>query len=92
MEYCGRFARVQVKGTAVFNGTSFNVSTRARQGGKPYAADAFEFFAFYIVPMNVWYIVPKQVADHGKCRLALRPHVLKSRYAGYMEAWELMKG
>jgi hypothetical protein len=92
VEYRGRFARVQVKGTATFNGTSFVVSTRSRQGSKPYARDAFEFFAFYIVPMNVWYIIPKSVADHGTCHLALRPHVLQSRYANYMEAWELMKG
>jgi hypothetical protein len=44
--------------------------------------------------MNVWYIIPKSVADRTgtKCRLALRPHVLKSRYNQYLENWELLKG
>ena len=91
VEYNGRFARVQVKGTEAFNGWAFNVGTKARAGSKPYAARAFEFFAFYVVPYDVWYIIPKRATKHAKCRLALRPHVLRSRYAEYMEAWDLLK-
>ena len=91
VEHEGRFARVQVKGTAAFNGTAYNVSTKSRAGAAPYAEDAFEFFAFFVVPMDVWYIIPKGATKHAKCRVALRPQALGSRYNRYMEAWDLLK-
>jgi hypothetical protein len=91
VEYKGKFARVQVKGTAAFNGTAYNVGARARAGAKPYAPDAFEFYAFMVVPLNIWYIIPKNKVKPTQCRIALRPHVLRSRYAQNMEAWELLK-
>ena len=91
VEYKGRFARVQVKGTAAFTGTAYTVATTARDGSPRYKENAFEFFAFFIVPLDVWYIIPKRAVRRAKKRVSLRPMAMTSRYAPFMEGWDLLK-
>jgi len=104
VEHRGRFQRVQVKSTTscppsyktnqpggyvcglVSHPPSSKNSTRL------YRATEIDFFAFYIVPEDLWYIVP--FAEMRRCRYTvyLNPYERKNKYFRFMEAWHLLGG
>ena len=99
----GVFRRVQVKSTlqrpeprAGRTGGAYlcNTVSRGPRGytKKPhYTAKQIDFFAFYIIPEDLWYIVP--IADARRARFAvyLNPHYRKNRWFPNLEAWHLLK-
>ena len=69
VEHEGKFMRVQVKCTMARCGKGY-VCTFIRSGLAPYTAEELDFFAIYVIPVDVWYIIPAEVATlhkHNTC-------------------------
>jgi hypothetical protein len=49
-----------------------------------------DFFAVYLVPVDVWYIIPFDVVE-GNLSLNLTPRK-GHKFAQYMEGWNLLRG
>jgi hypothetical protein len=84
----GQFVRVQVKSTMAREGTGYHCTVRG--GHRPYEGDVFDFLAAYLVPDDVWYIIPATVVS-GQGGVSLYPRSRNSKYAPYKEAWELLR-
>lgn len=91
VEQGGRFLRVQVKSTSVKQDQSYccHLNT-GRQ--KPYTRDEIDFIAAYIIPKDIWYIMPIEVAGRACSGLILSPHLKFSKHARYKKAWHLLRG
>ena len=87
VEHAGRFSRVQVKSTTFSRKGSFTCNILGPQR-KPYAPGLLDFFAIYLVPVDLWYIIPFVIAT-GNLSLNLTPRQ-GHKFAQYMEAWNLM--
>jgi PD-(D/E)XK endonuclease len=88
LEHQGRFLRIQVKSTQFFDRGCYPCAVRGSHWR--YDEDAFDFLAVYILPEDLWYIIPKPVL-RGQASVALRPSIQDSKYAKYLGAWELIK-
>ena len=88
VEYDGHFARVQVKSTMFLDRGGYSCTVRGSAG--PYQGDPFDYLAAYIIPEDVWYILPAELVV-GQGSIALYPELERSRYAAYKEAWHLLK-
>src|SRR5579862_2848714 len=88
VEYKGSFARVQVKSTMFVDRGGYSCSVRGWSG--PYEGDPFDFLAVYVIPEDVWYIIPA-VKFHMQGSIALYPRLKKSKYGSYKEAWQLLR-
>jgi hypothetical protein len=89
VEYRARFLRVQVKSTIFKDRGGYSCSVRDSKG--PYVGDPFDFLAAYVIPEDLWYIIPaKKFKMQGS--IALYPHLKKSKYDVYKEAWHLLRG
>jgi len=84
----GQFARVQVKSTTYKNRNSYACSVRG--GHRPYVGDVFDFVAAYVIPEDVWYIIPANLIQ-GRGMLTLRPNFDDSEFAACKEAWHLLR-
>jgi len=103
VEYKGRFSRVQVKSTVQAVKTKPNrtpgaylCNTVSRSGslkdkGRLYTTAEVDFFAFFIIPEDIWYIVPLTEMRRTKWAAFLNPHCRTNRYFRYMEAWGLLR-
>ncbi len=92
----GQFIRIQVKSTL----------HRLRRPGNNYACllhrhisshdtrqylqSEFDFLAFYIIPENIWYIIPAAIATQ-KSVIQVNPGNKHERYLEYREAWHLLR-
>ena len=92
-----RFWRVQVKSTSCAEADHSGYIVTACHSGpkykvKPYRADEIDFFAAYIVPLGIWYVVPvNQLASLRFPRL--HPSGYRSGggcFEAFREAWHLM--
>ena len=83
------FLRVQVKCTERYAESRYRVSGAGCNDA--YTADEIDFIAAYIIPENIWYIVPIHAfASHKSLRFYPRDG-RKSKYEKYREAWCLLK-
>jgi len=89
VEHQGRFLRVQVKSTTFKRKGSWTVNLIGA-GRTKYGKGLVDFFAVYIVPIDLWYIIPFEVVA-GNLSLNLTPSA-GHKFAQYMEAWHLMSG
>lgn len=88
VEHDGHFVRVQVKSTMFVDRGGYSCSVRGCRG--PYEGDPFDFLAVYLIPEDLWCIIPaKKVRGQGS--VALYPKLKKSRYERYREAWRLLR-
>jgi hypothetical protein len=89
VEYKGHFVRVQVKSTMFLDRGGYVVTVRGWKG--KYTGDPFDFVAAYLIPLDIWYILP---GDSFKMRgsVGLYPKLKKSKYGIYKEAWHLLRG
>jgi hypothetical protein len=90
VEYKGRFLRVQVKSTLYKVGKSYVCNTRPDNDHQPYTLDQIDFMAAYVIPIDVWYILPAKVAT-ALGNIWLSPHLKGHKYERYVEAWALLK-
>jgi hypothetical protein len=91
----GPILRVQVKCTGHLcrdGGYAISVSVTDGPNGRRrgYAPGTVDFFAFYLIPTDDWYIVPYEVIGNRKAHLQFRPHYKRQKYGQYQEAWHLL--
>jgi hypothetical protein len=84
-----RFVRVQVKSTMFVDRGGCSCTVRGCPG--PYRGDAFDFVAAYLIPEDVWYIIPAEKM-RGQGGIALYPKLKKAKYEPYREAWHVLRG
>jgi PD-(D/E)XK endonuclease len=89
-----RLWRVQVKAAAHMRKGLYCVNIYRSEGKRirPYLASEVDFIAVYIMPDDVWFIVPvREVVDRRM--LMFRPKGCHRRdlYAHYREAWHLLR-
>ncbi|MBV8053132.1 MAG: hypothetical protein JOZ80_18235 [Acidobacteriaceae bacterium] len=88
VERDGYFVRVQVKSTMFVDRGGYSCSVRGCRG--PYEGDPFDFLAVYLIPEDLWYIIPaKKVKGQGS--VALYPKLKEAKYERYREAWRLLR-
>ena len=88
VEHRGHFLRVQVKCTRYRRGRSYKCHITA--GGAPYSRDSVDFIAAYIIPLDLWYILPV-AAIRARDHVLLSPHRPNSRYEQFKEARHLLR-
>jgi len=57
----------------------------------PYKKGSFEFVAAYVIPENVWFIIPEKKV-RGKWSVGLYPKLERSKYWEVQGAWNLLRG
>jgi hypothetical protein len=87
----GRFLRVQVKSTSASRGELGFICTLKRTGIAYYRLEEVDFFAIYVLPKKVWYILPARVVLRLVSNIRLAPQDKKQKYHRYVEAWGLMR-
>jgi PD-(D/E)XK endonuclease len=85
VEIDGRFLRMQVKSTDFWTNGSYLCQIHAC-GNKVYSIKDIDYFALYVLPDDVWYIVPAKILE-GMTAVALSPHRKGSKYDRYKESW-----
>src|SRR5712692_6730470 len=84
-----RCVRVQVKSTMHQRHGRHCCQVRGSQR-RSYVDDSFDFAAVYLIPEDVWYIIPSaQIA--GQTSLFFSPKMRNSKYSMYKEAWHLLR-
>jgi hypothetical protein len=84
-----RIVRVQVKSTVFPEGNGYSCTLKDSRG--PYKKNSFDFVAAYIIPENIWYILPEKII-RGMWSIGLHPELKVSKYGAYEEAWHLLRG
>jgi hypothetical protein len=84
----GRFVGVQVKSTVAESGVGY--SCAVKKNNKAYSRGEFDFLAAYVIPQDVWYIIPASKIE-GKESVGLCSKSNHARYEEYREAWELLR-
>jgi hypothetical protein len=93
VESGGHFVRVQVKSTANRqpNG-GYVCGVHPSPGSELYKRGDFDFLAAYLIPEDVWYIIPASVVvRRKKTSITLFAARLGGDWAPYKEAWELLR-
>jgi hypothetical protein len=83
--------RVQVKSATLYAETRYRVKTTGASG-KVYTSKEIDFFVAYIVPENIWYIIPIQAIGQRK-GIRFYPHTRRqsrATFEKYREAWCLL--
>jgi hypothetical protein len=91
-----RLLKVQVKSTSYRLGSGYQCACRPNERSKRYTTRKVDFFAAYVVPEDVWYIIPASVVLKTKsCDLMLCPVQPRRRdsylYEHCREAWHLLR-
>jgi hypothetical protein len=93
VETGGHFVRVQVKSTANRqpNG-GYVCGVHPSPGSALYRRGDFDFLAAYIIPLDVWYIIPVRLIVRPKRNsITLVVGGLTNGWTPYLEAWELLR-
>jgi len=90
------FLRVQVKSTGCRRHSGYYCQLRGGGRGTGYDLGRVDLFALYIIPTNVWYLVPGAVILIPNPMTAIvlcpetRPKCNRYKYEHYREAWGLL--
>ncbi len=87
VEHLGRFLRIQVKSTELWTGSSY--VCQLNMCGRLYTAEDIDYFAVYVLPLDLWYIFPARTLA-GLSNVVLSPHRKGHKYERYMENWWLL--
>lgn len=87
------FFRVQVKSTCRWKNTAYLCHVMSRVMGRdiPYLPGQIDFVAAYIIPEDIWYVLPASVLKRNMVVISLNPHRPAHKYFRYMEAWRLLQ-
>jgi hypothetical protein len=94
LDSAGRLLRIQVKGTSYRPGPHYIGHVFSHPPGQPqvgYRADEVDFLAIYLIPEDLWYIIPIAVVVQGGRNLRLDPRDPTNPYHGFLEAWHLLE-
>lgn len=89
IEQGGKFERVQVKSTLFREGEGYSCSLKDSKS--PYKKNVFDVVAAYVIPEDVWFILPEKVV-RGMWSVGLYPKLETAKYRMYQEAWHLLRG
>ncbi len=89
VEQNGRFLRIQVKSTTSRRTGSYTCNIVGPKHER-YRWGKVDFFAVYLVPVDVWYIIPFDVVEDNSS-LNLTPRK-GHKFSRYMEGWNLLRG
>jgi hypothetical protein len=81
------FWSVQVKGGTSHKRSGYKVESG--RDGRVFTKDDMDFVVVYIVPEDLWYVVPVEIAE-GRSSLWFTPGSARARLAKYREAWCLL--
>jgi hypothetical protein len=84
----GKFVGAQVKSTTIENGGGYVCVIRKQ--GKAYTTGSFDFVAAYVVPEDVWYIIPVRDIRGREC-MSLCSNSTRNENEKYREAWHLLR-
>lgn len=86
----GKFVAVQVKCTIakLEKGEGYICSTCSSH--KPYKKGSFDYLAAYVIPEDVWYIIPAGLV-FGLKSISLCTVGAEAKYEEYREAWSLLR-
>jgi len=92
LERDGRFYRVQVKSTPAFRQGKYRCMNGSADWRKPYSPRQIDILALYIIPLDLWYIIPARAIARG-CSIGVYPQKKNSRgrYEPFREAWRLLE-
>jgi hypothetical protein len=91
-----RLLRMQLKCTDSLSDRGYQVKAVCRSDGqsrRPYSAEEVDYLVAYIVPRDIWYVIPI-AALNGKKFLRLHPEKIgrrKLKWEAYREAWHLLR-
>jgi hypothetical protein len=91
-----RILRVQVKSTDCRTQYGYLCQFKPNAHSKPYTLKQVDFFAAYVIPEDVWYLIPAAVLLRGKHKKALtllpaKPkHPERYKCESYRDAWALL--
>ena len=88
-----RLWKVQVKSSHCATRGGYQVGTGG-QGQKPYKAEEIDFLVGYVVPRDIWYVMPVNsiLLLHSLCFYPSGCIRGGGRFECYREAWHLMAG
>jgi hypothetical protein len=86
----GKFAGVQVKSTITKLESGKGYICSVCSSHKTYRAGAFDFLAAYVIPEDVWYIIPAKEI-RGLKSISLCTGEGEAKYERYREAWRLLR-
>src|SRR6266849_6103808 len=94
VESGSRILRVQVKSTTSRIGSGYLCRLKPNPATEPYTEEQLDFFAAYVIPEDVWYLIPAGVVLLSRGDLMLCP-VQPWKYDRfkdecYREAWDLL--
>ncbi|MFI5070024.1 MAG: group I intron-associated PD-(D/E)XK endonuclease [Terriglobales bacterium] len=95
LESGSRILRVQVKSTAYRIGTGYLCQFARRKAR--YSVEQIEFFAAYVIPEDVWYLIPSRIllgvsGQQDVMICPMQPHRKPYyKFECYREAWELLR-
>jgi hypothetical protein len=89
VEQNGRYLRIQVKSTTSCRKGSYTCNIVGPKHER-YGWGKIDFFAVYLVPVDVWYIIPFGVVEDNYS-LNLTPRK-GHKFSQYMEGWNLLRG
>jgi hypothetical protein len=81
------FWRVQVKGGSYCERSKYQAGAGGK--GKPFTKEDMDFVVVHIVPLDVWYVIPIEMAE-GLVKLWFNPRSTRARFEKYREAWCLL--
>lgn len=79
--------RIQVKSTRNRQQGGYRIKNAGSAAAYP--PGAYDFLAVYIVPRNLWYIVPESVVA-GRLSVVFYPKKDDHKFSRYREAWDLL--
>jgi len=94
---CGeRILKIQVKSTDCRMGTGYLCRFKPNQHSERYTLKKVHFFAAYVIPENVWYVLPAGVVLSTKSMDLMLCPVQKRKYErygyeSYREAWAILR-
>jgi hypothetical protein len=94
LELDGHFLRIQVKSTIAryLRGYACGMQTQSgsHDPSRRYRTDEIDFLAAYVIPEDLWYILPTDFVLLQASRIILYPHRKGHKYEPYKEAWHLL--
>lgn len=81
------FCRVQVK--SIWVKRYYTVKTSGHSCS-PYTADEIDFLAVYIIPEDLWYVLPVALIG-GRKAIYIRPSSPRCVFQQYRENWDLFR-
>ncbi len=84
------FHRVQVKSTTFRDRSSYYCNCHSALR-RPYTPQQIDFVAAYVIPEDLWYIIPAEAATVRYMRLDPSGKSKRNRFHRYREAWELLR-